>query len=766
MISLAQACSSDDPAPATPGADAGGDAEGDAVVTADASPNKTPLAFVEAKPGVLSAKVKVNAASGASLELPAGAVFDIPPGALAQDTELSIEVPKDQTRASRFQSFRFEPTATVFSTPATLHVPYDPIDGQQPTIRGWSSGDFNPMRGARSELTDREPMTVTARDSSANKISFEVKHFTFFNVFIQIDELLYLIPHIPARNLRPGDMLFVLTSADNDKGPHWNPGHVGIFGGGGTPCVGGTKDEVYESTTVSQEEIKSAIKRRDDARKKGLPEQPIPQSGVRKASLPGFKTDSGHFYLGARRPGEGNPLSPAERTSVVDFCKQQVGKGYNIIGQGNINESSWSCVGLAEAAHDLIGRGSMGDVREAFGGTPIELYWNTKPVEEVTVGAGETFEMIVAATTVHPASFFPTLNPGSTFVTEGWYCDGFPCGTGAEKPTIDITIESGKPLNAALNKFGFRKQFVYFPDSSEVGKTYDVVFKLTANVVADGIFGTTSWGTRTATKTVRINVVPCASPETPPGCYLPTDPPEQRTACLVGGAKAKTMATTSTVPVTERGLHGSSDPTIPPSPVFGGVDIIAMTYGLFVMDAAEHQKAFGNTIFPCGDGVFGRTFCGTNAASTGAGDWLYASAIFGDEISLSDPNYHFQYAFVFDQDDNTSNNYPATPPYTADFFAGTDRWYEVGYTPAGGWQFKTRNANATSQITAFASAARFILAGNIMTLAVPKSEFASATPKMRATAFRHRGDYGLKPPYEYIADTHPAVGQPLLVVGN
>ncbi|MBK6696546.1 MAG: hypothetical protein IPG50_30805 [Myxococcales bacterium] len=338
--SLAQACSSDDPAPATPGADAGGDAEGDAVVTADASPNKTPLAFVEAKPGVLSAKVKVNAASGASLELPAGAVFDIPPGALAQDTELSIEVPKDRTRASRFQSFRFEPTATVFSTPATLHVPYDPIDGQQPTIRGWSSGDFNPMRGARSELTDREPMTVTARDSSANKISFEVKHFTFFNVLIQIDELLYLVPHIPARNLRPGDMLFVLTSADNDKGPHSEPGPRRNLPEAAAHRASGDERRglrVDDRLPGGDQVRDQTSRRRSQERSAGAADPTVRRS---QGFVARVQDRLRSLLSGARRPGEGNPLSPAERTSVVDFCKQQVGKGYNIIGQGNINESS------------------------------------------------------------------------------------------------------------------------------------------------------------------------------------------------------------------------------------------------------------------------------------------------------------------------------------------------------------------------------------------------------------------------------------------
>ena len=49
-------------------------------------------------------------------------------------------------------------------------------------------------------------------------------------------------------------------------------------------------------------------------------------------------------------------------------------------------------------------------------------------------------------------------------------------------------------------------------------------------------------------------------------------------------------------------------------------------------------------------------------------------------------------------------------------------------------------------------------------LAVPATELATPLPEFRATAFRHKGDFGMQEPRDWGADLVPAVGEPLLRV--
>lgn len=744
------ACSDDEPAgsgPTTPGTDGGAEASTDAV-------------FTETSPGVLEAKVRVVAATGATLALPGDARFEIPAGALAADTEITIRVPKDQTRASRFRDFHMEPTGLKFSKPATLRVPYELIDGKEPFIRAWARGDLNKLVSTRSEITDRESMNVLGRNAADKTIDLEVSHFTFFNVLIQVDELLYFVPNIPPKYLLPGDMVFVLTSGEDDGGPNWNPGHVGIFVGGGEVCKTGVTEEVIHSTPASEKAIEDAQKARDDAIKLGKAAPPLPIDGVQTNTLRTFKTDSGHWYLGARRPGDGNPVSGPERQQVTDYVKAQLNKPYNIIGQGNVNEDSWSCVGLAEEAYDKINRGSMGPVREAFAGTPLELYWNTKPVEEITVGVGEMVEFFVAGTIVHPDSLWPGLLDGVS--TRGYYCDAVPCGSTNSNYQANI---AGQPADAAFTRSGHKYRFAWQPTEADAGATYDMTFTMQAPILGSSIVGNVDHGLRTTEARLKINVVPCPAPVERPGCFVPQDPPETRTACLVGGDDARLAATEAVIEeLLVKGTYNNSNPLLPVAIIRPEVDFIDTLTIVFAMTDPALTAAFGNTHFPCGDGVFGRTLCPTPAATQAPGDWILISARLYGETPGNDPKYQYQYGFVFDADGVPSNNYRAKAPFTQDYFDNTDRWYEAVYAPGTGWQMKVRTANASNVVTPVASAARIILGYDTISLAVPKSEFASANPGYRVTAFRHTGDFGQMPPYDYSADAHPKVGDPLKVV--
>jgi hypothetical protein len=123
----------------------------------------------------------------------------------------------------------------------------------------------------------------------------------------------------------------------------------------------------------------------------------------------------------------------------------------------------------------------------------------------------------------------------------------------------------------------------------------------------------------------------------------------------------------------------------------------------------------------------------------------------------ADPTAVYQYAFVFDSDGNTANNYTTADN---DFFNDTDKWYVMSYTDAGGWVLTVSTA-FDGTIVEVASAARVIIKDNAMTLLVPTSEFAVSDPGYRVTAFCHNGDFGINPPHNWSGDLHPPVADGL-----
>ncbi len=170
---------------------------------------------------------------------------------------------------------------------------------------------------------------------------------------------------------------------------------------------------------------------------------------------------------------------------------------------------------------------------------------------------------------------------------------------------------------------------------------------------------------------------------------------------------------------------------------------------------------FNNSEFECGEGPNGFTLCSAmNNGSVPAGDFHGFAAVLKGDLPTADPVNHYQYAFVLDADGDTSNNYQPSIQYPNDFFKDTDRWYEATYTPSTGFRLEVKDARDGS-ITTVASDARMIFRGNVIFLLVPSSELAIERPKFRATAFRHTGDYGLNPPYDYDGSVHPAVAEGL-----
>jgi hypothetical protein len=165
-------------------------------------------------------------------------------------------------------------------------------------------------------------------------------------------------------------------------------------------------------------------------------------------------------------------------------------------------------------------------------------------------------------------------------------------------------------------------------------------------------------------------------------------------------------------------------------------------------------------VFPCGDGPVGRTVCASPGPPP-AGEWVFLENVFGADVVLDDPVGIYQHAWVFDADGIASNNYVPGPQFPKDFFAGTDKWYELTYAPGPGWAARVRDVRLG--IVDVASHARFVIVDDEIGIFLPRSELDGAAPTFRTTAFRHEGDYGLSGG-PWSGDYYPVLDQPLLAV--
>ena len=126
-----------------------------------------------------------------------------------------------------------------------------------------------------------------------------------------------------------------------------------------------------------------------------------------------------------------------------------------------------------------------------------------------------------------------------------------------------------------------------------------------------------------------------------------------------------------------------------------------------------------------------------------------------DPIPLADDTWLIEYGFVFDADDDTGNNYEASPQFPNDFFQDTDRWYVARWTGTQ-WQLDVSTA-VDSNIQPAASNARVVISGNSIMAIIPAAEFESSCPDWRLTTFAHQGDYGINPPHNWSGRLEPPV---------
>ena len=125
-------------------------------------------------------------------------------------------------------------------------------------------------------------------------------------------------------------------------------------------------------------------------------------------------------------------------------------------------------------------------------------------------------------------------------------------------------------------------------------------------------------------------------------------------------------------------------------------------------------------------------------------------------ITVPDPTILLEYAFVFDQDGELTNNYAADP--ATNYYNDSDQWYVMSYSNAQGWRLRVFTATTSGNVdtlTEVASAARVIMTGNALILVVPASEFTVSDPDYRVTSFAHDGDFGIPAPHSWTGNAEP-----------
>ena len=118
---------------------------------------------------------KVTAAAGGTLTTGSGkATLDVPAGALAADTELTVKVMASESGTAG-SVYEYGPTGTAFSTPATLSIKYagSPGSGKKAVLGTYSDGKWVEIAGS---------------SASGGVVTGQISHFSKFSIIIIDDQ--------------------------------------------------------------------------------------------------------------------------------------------------------------------------------------------------------------------------------------------------------------------------------------------------------------------------------------------------------------------------------------------------------------------------------------------------------------------------------------------------------------------------------------------------------------------------------------------------
>jgi len=441
-----------------------------AIAVAGCSSDSKPPLDPDAGPGARAVTVKINAAEGGSISIPGGATLEIPPGALAEDTRITVKVPEAPTSDARY--FVLEPRGLEFKHKVSLKIPFGAVTEPVFTVYQSSANATLNTSSSGSEQSNWRLVEDVTWDQAGKSLSVKLDHFTFINAMSMVHDLAHLVLDIPGHLLNPGDILVNLTympQVPAQKGPTWMPGHVGLV------------------TALPHEDPGAQV----------IVIEAVP-SKVKKNLLGVYKQKSGDLYLGARRP-DGAPMTVGERIGAVTYAQDQLGKPYSLIGEGNIGTGSFSCVGLVEAALDFVDRGTTPGYQEALAIAPYEMYSNSKAVDLITVRAGQKISIPIYGAVIHPSSQWDPTGP-----MVGYYQKD-------QRYTITAELPEGAELKGGTGSYTFewtpRLEQACTKTCPADGMPYTATFTMTAGPSCETSGGTYFFKPVTITQTLTINLL-------------------------------------------------------------------------------------------------------------------------------------------------------------------------------------------------------------------------------------------------------------------
>lgn len=409
----------------------------------------------------LVSTVYIEAARGGAIQVGISKL-DIPPGALAQDTVISVGEPISGVTMvdDGMLMVLLEPSGLSFSQPATLTIHYG--DTGQYVEELLRVVAYNEQNG------EWEPQQILVQDKQQNTVAVQTEHFSVRVAWVS--DPLYLVMELPAQFLKPGHVLVRMDGHYNASKPNngcngtaiWFPGHTGIFSETVDSPLGiDLEGEVIESNRFV-DGVDGAINctERND-------------SGVRGLSYADFIKSSCGFFMGAMR----NPnATDAQAELARDNAAIKLGSGYLAIGQGNLLRDVWgydcySCVGLVEDAYDKAGADIIPWWEEGAFITPLQQYRKMKPVDEITVSVGE--QISIPVTAIHQV--------------EELFADHYELGNSVSASSLPSGSSSSNGL------------FTWIPQTSDGGRSYTILFQTQARV---------GWFQYSASQALTIHVLP------------------------------------------------------------------------------------------------------------------------------------------------------------------------------------------------------------------------------------------------------------------
>lgn len=281
----------------------------------------------------------------------AGVILAIPPGALSNDTNITVGEVNNPPAPPIGLNYvgvpiDFGPSGTVFTTPAIVEIPFSETAMDDAGVSSKTALKLYYFDKTAKGWTEAKIISI---NTVRNVVIGRLDHFSYYAIF----GLNGIQPH-DIGTPQPGDLLYKLTLEDLLSG--WRPGHVGVY----------TGEKVWNGLGAASADVKrcnkyNVVEVLADGTQYSY--YNIPNTVETCSVSTGFEWDS--IYMGAREPKD-VLLTQQQRERIVSYAEAQVGKPYAwkqmygaafglSAGRFVKGPDSFNCVGLAEKAYEVAG---------------------------------------------------------------------------------------------------------------------------------------------------------------------------------------------------------------------------------------------------------------------------------------------------------------------------------------------------------------------------------------------------------------------------